>query len=303
MVSSDFLPLIIFTLLVQWSVGVFSVITCFQLIYLRKAEDRNTMFEFERTKQFLTIPIMALALIVSLFHLGDPIGAYRSIYNLFSSWLSREVFFAVLLFGLLVAQVLLNRRIGRSHNHISIQIYNLFISFVGVCEIFIMSSIYFSTVNPMWSHFYTYVLFFGTTVIFGSVGILLASQRVKDKNNNLFRNRNKVIMILITAILIQLCLLPIYLNLLKGVSESGLVPYQLVKNKLFLQYLPRWCSALIISAVMYIYGHRQRLSPALLYVCTTILIISEILGRILFLKLVFLPFKAESSKDILKKGS
>lgn len=282
MVSSDFLPLIIFTLLVQWSVGVFSVITCFQLIYLRKAEDRNTMFEFERTKQFLTIPIMALALIVSLFHLGDPIGAYRSIYNLFSSWLSREVFFAVLLFGLLVAQVLLNRRIGRSHNHISIQIYNLFISFVGVCEIFIMSSIYFSTVNPMWSHFYTYVLFFGTTVIFGSVGILLASQRVKDKNNNLFRNRNKVIMILITAILIQLCLLPIYLNLLKGVSESGLVPYQLVKNKLFLQYLPRWCSALIISAVMYIYGHRQRLSPALLYVCTTILIISEILGRILF---------------------
>ncbi|WP_434512498.1 dimethyl sulfoxide reductase anchor subunit family protein [Desulfitobacterium sp. AusDCA] len=282
MVSSDFLPLIIFTLLVQWSVGVFSVITCFQLIYLRKAEDRNTMFEFERTKQFLTIPIMALALIVSLFHLGDPIGAYRSIYNLFSSWLSREVFFAVLLFGLLVAQVLLNRRIGRSHNHISIQIYNLFISFVGVCEIFIMSSIYFSTVNPMWSHFYTYVLFFGTTVIFGSVGILLASQRVKDKNNNLFRNRNKVIMILITAILIQLCLLPIYLNLLKGVSESGLIPYQLVKNKLFLQYLPRWCSALIISAIMYIYGHRQRLSPALLYVCTTILIISEILGRILF---------------------
>lgn len=280
--NSEFLPLIIFTLLVQWSVGVFCIVTYFQSIYLKKAEDRNTLFEFQRAKQFLTIPTMALALIVSLFHLGDPIGGYRSIYNLFSSWLSREVFLATLFFGLLIVQVLLRKRMVLSKKSGFLQTYDLLVCLIGVGEIFGMSGVYFSTIIPMWSQFYTYVLFFGTTLLFGSTGILFASHWVKDKNNGVFRNRNKVVMILIVTILIQLCLLPIYLNFLKGAGEAGVVSYQVIKNALLLQYLVRWGFAIMVSAIMYISIRREKFSPTLLYVCTSILIISEILGRITF---------------------
>ncbi len=41
-------------------------------------------------------PVLALAFVASLFHLGSPLNAPRAVVNLGTSWLSREIFFGSL---------------------------------------------------------------------------------------------------------------------------------------------------------------------------------------------------------------
>lgn len=276
------LPLIIFTILVQWSVGVFIGVTCFQQIYLKNKVDRRIVLKVEYRKQYMTISTMVLALVASLFHLGDPFGGYRAIYNLFSSWLSREVLFAGLFFVLLGLRVLLQKRYGKIQKIYHSNYYDIFICIVGIFEIISMASVYTTTIIPAWSHFYTYVLFFGATIVFGTIGTLLSTQQVINEIAEAYYTWARVIVILALAILVQVVLLPFYLNILKGGSSAGLSSYQLITNTLSVQYIARWVLSIVASGLLYIRIRQHNLSSNLLRVCATILIISELLGRITF---------------------
>src|SRR5690606_915427 len=103
-------------------------------------------------------PVMLVALILSLFHLGTPSGAYRAILNWDSSWLSREIIFAGTFFVLWLIGYLLERKGAWS------QVLGWINSIVGVVAIFSMSSIYAATIMPAWTDFNTYLSFFGTTI-------------------------------------------------------------------------------------------------------------------------------------------
>jgi anaerobic dimethyl sulfoxide reductase subunit B (iron-sulfur subunit) len=83
------IPLIIFTLLAQMAIGAFGTIF---LIY-RGLSDKLV------AGQITLIPLLAvgaaimIALLVSFFHLGIPINAWRALNHLRKSWLSREILF------------------------------------------------------------------------------------------------------------------------------------------------------------------------------------------------------------------
>ncbi|WP_106004625.1 DmsC/YnfH family molybdoenzyme membrane anchor subunit [Neomoorella humiferrea] len=53
---------------------------------------------------------MAAGMLISLGHLGSPLGAPRAILNLKSSWLSREIFFAAWFFVLWALNYVLETR-------------------------------------------------------------------------------------------------------------------------------------------------------------------------------------------------
>ena len=89
------LALVIYTILVQMSVGAFVILGMVHFYALRKHGEKiaNQMSDYA----LLAIgPVVVLGVIISLLHLGNPANAFRAISNLGSSWLSREIFFTLL---------------------------------------------------------------------------------------------------------------------------------------------------------------------------------------------------------------
>ena len=105
--------LILFTILGQMSVGAFLVLGLVHFFAERKAGTAEADRLSDRA--LLAIgPVLVLGMLASLFHLGNPLNAYRAVANVGTSWLSREilsgVIFAVL--GGLFA-IMQWRKIGR----------------------------------------------------------------------------------------------------------------------------------------------------------------------------------------------
>jgi Fe-S-cluster-containing dehydrogenase component/DMSO reductase anchor subunit len=84
-------PLVMFTLITSFTVGWFSAQLLKPDIYFSPS---------------FFIGLNLLGGLLSVFHLGRPIGAYRSVLNLKTSWLSREIFLFGLFNGLAVLHLL-----------------------------------------------------------------------------------------------------------------------------------------------------------------------------------------------------
>ena len=86
------------------------------------------------------VPVIGLAVIASLFHLGNPINAPRAILNMGTSWLSREIFCTVAFSLLAVVFAFMQwRKIG------SFTVRNIIAwvaAVLGVVLVFSMSKIY-----------------------------------------------------------------------------------------------------------------------------------------------------------------
>jgi len=155
-------PLMMFTLLSQLAVGTYIV-----LLFIRFSLMKNdTPLSARLTNPGIKAvgPIMALALVLSLFHLGTPMGAYRAVFNLASSWLSREIITAG---GFFVCWFLSysNFKQGRSGAALGIVT-----ALLGLAAIFSNASVHAMSVRPAWMDVNTYLAFFGTTFALGCVG-------------------------------------------------------------------------------------------------------------------------------------
>jgi Fe-S-cluster-containing dehydrogenase component/DMSO reductase anchor subunit len=80
----------------EWPLALFSFSIAVLVSYYFACLARNLSFQ--------PLPFFALAIVAlffSLFHLGNPIQAFRSVYNIRSSWLSREIVFFTLFIGIM----------------------------------------------------------------------------------------------------------------------------------------------------------------------------------------------------------
>ena len=77
--------LVLFTVLSQASVGAFILLS-----WLRLRNRSEAMDAVYRRSIAVLLPIMAVALVASLFHLGRPMLAFTSLRRLATSWLSRR---------------------------------------------------------------------------------------------------------------------------------------------------------------------------------------------------------------------
>lgn len=91
-------PLVLFTVLSQASIG---------LTMMRTVRTASGEAAADTGKEWLLIAgLMLVAMLGSLLHLGDPLGAPRAIVHLGQAWLSREVLFAGLYMGVAAIAVL-----------------------------------------------------------------------------------------------------------------------------------------------------------------------------------------------------
>ncbi|MCJ7434978.1 MAG: dimethyl sulfoxide reductase anchor subunit, partial [Anaerolineales bacterium] len=86
--------LLIFSILGQLATGMLLVLLIVRTYAVRKVGVEKAA-QLTDMPLYMVVPIMILALLASLFHLGKLANVIGAVPNLASSWLSREVVFAV----------------------------------------------------------------------------------------------------------------------------------------------------------------------------------------------------------------
>ena len=269
-------PLLLFTLFTQLAVGSYiffvAIRTCNKI-------DKTVCIRMTKMGMTLVGPVMLIALVLSVFHLGTPFGAYRAILNLDSSWLSREILFAGLFFALWIVGFLLERAGKWS------QALGWVNSIVGLGAIYSMASIYAFSIMPAWSNLNTYLAFFGTTIVFGATSASLLILMNKEEKSESVMNVLKVTGIIGgLAIVLQLIYLPIYSSGLTMEGTAGMESATLIASNYVFPTIIRWVLSIAGVGIL-VYALFRKTKGSYLnfvYAALTLVIIGEFMGRYLF---------------------
>lgn len=276
-------PLMMFTLFSQFAIGTFIILIVIRLALSKKIEEK-TIARLTNSGLLAVGFIMVVAIVFSLFHLGDPLGAYRSITNPGTSWLSREILSAVVFLGLWFVDYILNRQ-GRSNRGLE-----WIAAVMGLIVIYSMASIYSSSIIPAWSNINTYLSFFGTTVVFGCLsGITFVLQAMHGKEDypavrGLLKTLSLATLI---AVAVQLCYLPLYLTGLGGDGIAAQTSAQLLSGSYAFPLVIRWAFSILGGCIVFYTLYKQEKVKALnmmniAYVALVLVVIGEFIGRYVF---------------------
>jgi len=270
-----------FTLLSQLAIGTFLMMVILRTVL---SKDQKTAGELTQFGFLAVGPMMALALVLSVFHLGSPLGAYMSILNIGTSWLSREILFAGLFLVFWFVSYMSYKKVnlGNALGWVT--------GFVGLIVIFNMASIYASSIRPAWANVNTYIAFYGTTFVFGSLGAGLAvayamkGKKISAEALDLLR---KIGFVAIAAVAIQLIYLPVYLSGLVSGGQSAQASAQLLSSSYAFPSVVRWILSLL-GGVLLVYTLYKRdsekgilpINP--IYLALMMVIVGEVMGRYIF---------------------
>ena len=161
------LPLVIFTIIAQMSVGSFVVLGLIHLFGARAG--RGAIDKVSDPALYAIGPILVLGLLASMTHLGTPIRAINALRHLDSSWLSREI-----LFGLLFAAVGGAFAFSQWFKWLTPRLRQVLAglaALVGLALIWSMTMVYLLPTVPAWDSWATPVRFFATTFLLGSLAV------------------------------------------------------------------------------------------------------------------------------------
>lgn len=159
------LPLLVFTLFLQGSVGVTLWLAFGPKPEVGALVVRQRVFPIAATAFVLA----CIGLLASTLHMGYPLNALNALRHVSSSWLSREIVFASLYLAFLglASLLLLVKKPGW-------KALLVVAALLGAVDVFCMAQIYIHTSVVTWQHMNTLILFFGSVGIIGSVIIALA---------------------------------------------------------------------------------------------------------------------------------
>lgn len=152
-------PLLFFTLIAQMVIGS---VSSFLMLDLLNYEITDA---FSRGLLSFTLSLLAVAMAVSVLHLGRAQFFYRSANNLRYSWVGREIVSVGAVFSLL-AVLTVNSWFVFLPEPVIVLCRMLF-PFAGAAGIFCMSQIYQIKARPFWKHKNTFVSFFSATLTTG----------------------------------------------------------------------------------------------------------------------------------------
>jgi DMSO reductase iron-sulfur subunit len=158
------LPLVIFTVLVQMAVGAFIVLGAFT------GWVTDSFGGLSFAPLLATGIIFAIGVLASLLHLGSPLRAYRALFHLRTSWLSREIL-SVGLFGVGWAVFCGLLYSLPTFTSLLWGIYGL-AALAGLALIYCMARVYRLSSLPAWNNRMTSATFYLTA---GLLGLLLSA--------------------------------------------------------------------------------------------------------------------------------
>jgi anaerobic dimethyl sulfoxide reductase subunit C (anchor subunit) len=289
--------LIVFTILTQMCAGSILVMSVLNFYAARHTNET----EANRMIDSTLIPFivaLAIGLIASITHLGDPMGAPRAIDHLATSWLSREILLSVI-FGVLgfVYVVLQWFKIGSA----SLRRALAFITAIeGLVMVFAQAKAYMLPVQPAWNTFATPVTFFATALLLGVlangaalVGNYALVQRKYPGSAKLQGEllRGSIRWLAIASIVlagVELVVAPVYMVTLATGSAAAQVSLSLVAGAYQLTYILRlalgFIGAAVLAAILYRMASNGAIKAvtSLAYGAFALVLVAEVMGRFLF---------------------
>lgn len=290
------LPLVIFTILAQMSVGCFVALGVVHLVNRRHGD--TAVDRLSDPALYAIGPVMVAALIASLFHLGNPVNVLHVVANLGTSWLSREIFFGCAFTGLGAAFALVQWR-GWLTPRLR-QILAGLTALVGLALVYSMSMVYLLPTVPAWDSWATPVSFFTTTFLLGVfavgaafVGATMLGRRHASGDTDLdialLRRSLKGIAVAAIVLLgVEFVVLPTYaLNLAGGGGAESASASALMAaggTVFILRLALVFLGAGLLGVFLYRFALTRRERP-MVYVAAAsfaLVLTSEVIGRILF---------------------
>ncbi len=289
--------LVTFTILSQMSVGSFLVLGVVHFFSIRKAglEEADRLSD----RALLAIgPVLILAFLASLLHLGNPLNAPRAIMNFGNSWLSREITFGILFAGAggLFAIMQWRKISSFTVRNVIAWVAVLF----GLAHIFSMAQIYRLETQPVWDTIATPITFFTTTVMLGllamSVGFVANYAYVKKNNPDcaevqcdLLHSTLKWISIFAMLSLgVEFVVLPVYISYL-ATSTTAVGAAVMLASDYSVVLIARLVLAFVGAGVLGVFLYQAASTPGkeqtlsnLVYGAFLLVFASEVLGRVLF---------------------
>lgn len=281
-------PLITNTILAQLAAGMFLILTIARLM-LASGINQETALQLTSPGILLVGPIIALAMILSLFHLGNPFRAYRSIMNIGKSWLSWEIFFSGLFFLLWLICVYMDRNGSASPFLLSLT------ALAGILNVFSMANIYFKTGKPGWASAGTFLGFFGSLIILGSLGSALVLANTGMDTASLSNLIAKPIVLAIILLVLEIIFLAALLPKLKDQKNEDdidlLVSSSVVDEKITGTYrsasIAGWIVSFLGVILLFISLRIGYAGITAILIAFVLVLIGEMLGRCAFFSLGF----------------
>ncbi|QJC22711.1 dimethyl sulfoxide reductase anchor subunit [Arcanobacterium buesumense] len=167
------LPMIIFTVVAQMSVGAFWALGAIQLLGRYRKISVAAIDRITDVAMYAVGPLLVAGFFAAFFHLNDPFHAIFTMNNIFSSWLSRELFAGVL-FGGFGAAFAISQWFNWFTRGLR-EILAILTALSGLFLLVSMSGVYYSTITiPAWNNFTVPVFFFASTLLTGPLAVALA---------------------------------------------------------------------------------------------------------------------------------
>lgn len=290
--------LILFTITSQMSVGAFVVLGFLHYYAMRTAGLEEADRLSDRT--LLAIgPVLVLGIAASLFHLGNPMGAYRAINNLGTSWLSREILFNVLFATLGAVFAFMQwRKIATFQVRMVIALVT---AVCGIALVFSMANIYMLPTQPSWNMLFTPLAFFTTALLLGALAIGAAfvanyayvrkqTPGCEEAQCGLLRSSLRWIALAAIGLLgINFVAAPVYLAYLGSSAGAASASVAMYINVFPWAFVVRLALAFVGAGVLAVFLYQNSLNPGkektlgtLAYAAFALVLISEVIGRFLF---------------------
>lgn len=272
--------LISFTLLTQFSIGLWLMLTL--VFYTHQPQNNvfSTGFSFRSPEFFIFVTIF-IATIISLLHLGSPLYAINSINNLSGSWISREILWLVL-FGAGVLLVILGKWLSWSESLLNITY--LFSCISAVLLLISMSGIYMISTVPSWNSWHTPVSFFLTMAIMGMMGLILIFYFKNPEQLSLIFFSN-LVLILIVLCIAELIVSGIHQFELERMEFSGIEDISFNEGWFFKAFILRtviMVFACVVAIIFYLRISGDTNHTIIFVILISLIILQEIIGRLLF---------------------
>jgi anaerobic dimethyl sulfoxide reductase subunit C (anchor subunit) len=286
--------LLIFTILGQMAAGMMLVLMIVQTYAVRKvgAEQAARLTD---VPFYLVLPIMGVAMLASLLHLGKLIHVIGAVPNLATSWMSREVVFAVTFIVLVAVYVFLQWR--RTGSEMLQTVIGWVTTLIGLIFVFCMGMTYMLPAQPAWNTWATSVTFFVTSLLLGALGSAAAimvnyARLPKEEAGQQDFLGNVLQSVSVSAIILlglEFLVLPMYFAYLSTQGSAALQTLNLIIGTYGATLIIRLILVFAGAGVLGAYLYRNASLPGkekswaiLAYSAFVLVLVSEVMGRFVF---------------------
>jgi len=283
--------LLIFTILGQLAAGALIVLVIVRAFAARKA-GADQVNRLADAPLYFVVPIMVLALLASVFHLGSPLNIARAVPNLGSSWLSREVVIAVVFVIMAAAYTFMQwRKIGSGTAR---TIVGWIAALIGLFQTYAMSQVYMIRTQPSWNTFATPVTFLTTSLLIGAllVAVIMVATRATDDAEQaqlLQSTLRGIALACIVLVGVEFVVLPVYTVYLstQGAAALGSLSEMIGSfgSILVLRLIFVFLGAGVLGFYLYesaSVASKERTMATVVYAAFILAFIGEAMGRYIF---------------------